>query len=79
MTREQRLELAALAAVLLRKPHERLLQRDGRLRVVSGARHVSHAVMIGLELGFSAVALRDQLRANARGADGEAASCCRAA
>src|SRR5688572_21441232 len=45
MAREQRRESAALAAVFLRQPYERLLQRDGRIRVVACGGHVAHAVM----------------------------------
>ena len=73
MAREQRREPAAAAAALLGQAHERLLQRDGRARVVAGRCHVAHAVKIRFELRFAAVAHRQQLRAEARGADGEAA------
>src|SRR5205814_1742659 len=62
---------ALVAAVLLREAHERLLQRDGGARVVPGSRHVLHAVLIGLELVLATIALRDQLRADARRADRE--------
>ena len=73
MAREQRRESAATAAALLGQAHERLLQRDGRVRVVAGRGHVAHAVKIRFELRFAAVAHRQELRAEARGADGEAA------
>ncbi len=73
MAREQRREAAAPAAVLLGQAHERLLQRDGRVRVVAGRGHVAHAVEIRFELRFAAVAHRQELRAEACGADGEAA------
>ena len=73
VAREQRRESAASAAALLGQAHERFLQRDGGVRVVAGGSHVAHAVQIRFELGFAAVAHRQQLRAEARGADREAA------
>ena len=58
MAREQRCESPAVAAALLRQAHERFLQRDGGARVVTCSSHVAHAVKIGLELRFAAVAHR---------------------
>jgi len=73
MTREQRREAARARAALLGEAHERFLERDRGARVVAGRRHVAHAVEIRFELRPAAVALRDQLRADAGRADSKPA------
>ena len=64
MAREQAGEPAAVLAVV--HPHEGFLQADGAIGVIAGTTHVVDAVLVGLELGFAAVTLHQQLRRDAR-------------